>query len=183
MAAVMIAKGPSDDVDRPVEPNAAPTPYIGRYRDADVSGPGVLNAKTGVQQWKFGSPIPKSGVKKVTEQGGLVLYSAGKTKVGSSHTDVTLIYFDNRLLSISLETNNGGDNVAMFRTLVEAYGQPYQKNKFIEKYIWRSDNIELTFDINEIRDTAAATFTHRATEQAYFDSRAKGAKKAVSDLE
>jgi hypothetical protein len=103
--------------------------------------------------------------------------------IGGAHLS-QLIYgfYKNRLHAVRMKTKGFIDSRALLEVLRQAYGRPYQPNRFMEGYRWFGSKVTISYDENSIiHDADVWFFSMPLVAEQEADKKAK-AKTGASGL-
>ncbi len=103
---------------------------------------------------KYINPIPYESYPKLKIAYYDVTYQ-DFLKIGSnSLSSVSLVFFDNKLETITIKTNGFSNSDAVLGTFKNAYGAWRQPNKYIEEYGWIGKAVDMLYNQNRTTGNA-----------------------------
>ncbi len=119
-------------------------------------------------------------VKKIISSEGLSLYDVSDPKylsVGSCKLKrLSIGVFQNKVLSILIETGDYTGSNCLLGTLVELFGEGFKSNEYIEQYAWAGKKAIIIYDENSVNNSAN-TFIKSIVFGAKYNEYLKKLKK------
>jgi len=138
----------------------------------------------GFRGLNFGDPLPKEGmtfIKTVPSFGGTDIYSRDADDLNIGAAKLTFIHYyfwQDKLSFITIACSERHNFSALLAAFTEKFGEPYQENKYIEKYMWRGKNMIIVSynKYNEIGTTSVGSGDIIDEQKNWEKEQAKKAK-------
>ncbi len=119
----------------------------------------ALDDKDGFRDYKFGDTITKFTNLKLTEKskdGKTAYYNKtdDKLKIGESDVTIDYVFYEGHFYEVFMETKGLSNSKGVLKVLNELYGNGYQDNQYIEKYLWFGSKVTLYYKENSVTNDA-----------------------------
>lgn len=151
-----------------------------QYKDMDGQ---KVDEKFGFRDIKLETPFSKFSDKQLVkvEEEATKKYFKSKNenlKLGDyALNEITYIFFHDTLVSILIQTKGFLNSNGILKILNESYGQGFQSNKFIERYLWMGEKATIYYDQNSITKDAIVTISSNDFDIKMRDDESERNKK------
>lgn len=143
-----------------------------------------IDEKFGFRDIKLETPFSKFSNKQLVkvEEEPLKKYYTSKIenlKLGDyALKEVTYIFFHDTLATILIQTKGLINSGGLLKILSESYGQGFQSNKYIERYLWMGEKATIYYDQNSVTKDAIVTISSNEFDIKIQDEESERNKKA-----
>lgn len=142
----------------------------------------ALDEKYGFREMKFEMPL--SSLKNHVEvEKGFYKSTTENLKLGDYKlSEVVYSFYKGQLYVIMIETKGFENSSGVLKILQQAYGNGYQSNEYIERYVWFGEKVFMSYDQNSITDDATIYMYCRKLSDLKDADEKKANSKAVDQL-
>jgi hypothetical protein len=154
---------------------------ISQYKSMDKE---QIDSKFGFRDIRLESPFSIFSNKQLVkvEDEPMKKYYKSKIenlKIGDySLKEITYIFYHDTLVTILLQTKGLINSNGILKILSETYGQGYQSNQYIERYLWIGDKAMIYYDQNSVTNDAIVTISSNEFDLKMRDEESDRNKKA-----
>lgn len=160
----------------------ASTAYVSQAQNGEMDR-AKIDSKFGFRDVKLESPLSlfaKKQLVKIEEQPNTKYYKSKieNLKLGDyALKDITYVFFKDTLAEIMIQTKGYINSDGLLKIIKETYGQGFQSNRYIERYLWSGDKSTIYYDQNSVTHDALLTISSTAMMLKMQESETERNKK------